>query len=99
MKIEILNLDDLIEVNDAIGAIVMEDRAPVVETKLAKAGDLVREAMMELSDGAERLRPLAQMANVDVDEYDWLKFVLTWVATYVVEDDGEPTLIEKEGWN
>lgn len=99
MKIEILNLDDLIEVNDAIGAIVTKDRAPIVEAKLAKAGDLVREVMMELSDSAERLRPLAQMANVDIDEYDWLKFVLTWVATYVVEDDGEPTLIEQEGWN
>ena len=98
MKVDIRTVDGLMEINDSLMEYLGDEQGYKVITNLMAAGDRCKEVIEALENRGNGMREALAAADVDIDEAQWVQLIASWIASYVIEYDGEPTLIEQEGW-
>ena len=98
MKVDIYTVDELMGINNSLREYLGDKQGYKVVTNLIAAGDKCKEVVEALEDRNNDLREVLTAAHADIDETQWVQFVTSWIASYVIEYE-EPVMIEYDAWH
>lgn len=97
-KMEIYTVDELMDINDSLMDYLGDEQGHKVVANLMAAGDRCKEVIEALENRGDGIREALAAAHIDIDEAQWVQFIASWIASYIIEYE-EPTAIENEAWN
>lgn len=96
MKVDIRTVDELMNINDSLMEYLGDEQGYKVVANLMAAGDRCKEVIEALENRGNGMREALAAADIDIDEAQWVQFIVSWIASYIIEYE-EPTEV-KEGW-